>query len=89
MLSVPDKEDVELSSKQKPAEIIKGVRTALGLTQQDFATRLGVALPTVSRWENEKHSPSPLALDKVEAFLKGLGKDGKELRNRYFGDNGV
>ena len=87
MLSAPRKEDVELSSKQKPAEIIKGVRTVLGLTQQDFATRLGVALPTVSRWENEKHSPSPLALDKVEAFLKGMGKEGTSLRNKYFGEN--
>lgn len=78
-----------MSSNQKPAEIIRGVRTALGLTQQAFATRLGVALPTVSRWENEKHRPSPLALDKVAAFLKGLGKDGKELRNKYFLEKGI
>lgn len=33
---------------------MKQIRELLGLTQQEFAGMLGVALSTLSRWENRK-----------------------------------
>ena len=49
---------------------IKAIRVKLGLTQQEFAYRLGVALPTVSRWENGHGNPSKLARRVIENLLK-------------------
>ena len=66
------------------ALLILKVRKRLGITQQEFAYRLGVALPTISRWENKIHKPSPLALDKVEALLVNMGDEGKAIRDKYF-----
>lgn len=61
------------------AQVVRAIRKELGLTQQEFASRLGVALPTISRWENHVHKPSRLALDKVTSFLRTLGRDGNRL----------
>ncbi|MEO1353826.1 MAG: helix-turn-helix transcriptional regulator, partial [Cyanobacteria bacterium J06635_15] len=36
---------------------VKKIRELLGLSQQQFATLLGVAISTISRWENRKSSP--------------------------------
>lgn len=47
---------------------IKKTRLILGLTQEEFAHRLGVTLCTVNRWENNKSAPSRLAqlqLDRI------------------------
>ena len=59
----------------------------MGLSQQTLAVRLGVALPTVSRWENDQSLPSPLALEKIEAFLKDVGAEGQVLIKQYFRSN--
>lgn len=45
------------------------LREQLGLTQEKLAARLGVAFPTVNRWENGHTQPSPLALRQIEALL--------------------
>jgi putative transcriptional regulator len=47
-------------------EQIKELRIRLGLTQEEFAHRLGVTLCTVNRWENNKSVPSRLALKQIE-----------------------
>ncbi len=47
-------------------EEIKTLRLKLGLTQEDFAHRLGVTLCTVNRWENNKSFPSRLAIKQLE-----------------------
>ena len=57
---------------------IRELRQALGLTQEKFAAKLGVTFPTVNRWENKHAKPSPLAMEKIEALAKRLGKGGKE-----------
>ena len=44
------------------AEIVKDLRTKLGLTQEQFAARIGVTWSTVNRWENGRGRPSPLAM---------------------------
>lgn len=43
-----------------PQEIIQ-LRLRLGLTQEQFAHKLGVTHVTVNRWENGKAKPSNLA----------------------------
>lgn len=53
---------------------IRTLRQALGLTQEKFAAKLGVAFPTVNRWENKHAKPSPLAMEKIEALAKRLRK---------------
>jgi DNA-binding transcriptional regulator YiaG len=44
---------------------IKSLRKKLGLSQQVFATRLGVGIMTVHRWEKGTCKPSHLALEKL------------------------
>lgn len=44
---------------------VKRIRLALGLTQEEFAHRLGVTLCTVNRWENNKTTPSRLARKQI------------------------
>ena len=42
-------------------ELIKAVRTQLGLSQQKFAKEMHVAFSTVNRWENGRTSPTDMA----------------------------
>jgi putative transcriptional regulator len=51
---------------------IKKIRQSLGLTQEEFAHRLGVTLCTVNRWENNKSIPSRLALRQLERFSEAV-----------------
>ena len=56
---------------------IKELRTGLGLTQLQFAYKLGVAEYTVRRWEDGTSRPSPLSrreLAKVNKQLARLSK---------------
>ena len=43
------------------AELIKAVRTQLGLSQQKFAKEMHVAFSTVNRWENGRTTPTEMA----------------------------
>jgi len=49
----------------------KELRKQLGLTQDKFAARLGVAPYTVRRWESGKSQPSPLALERLSKLAGG------------------
>lgn len=40
---------------------VKDLRVRLGLTQEEFAHRLGVTFSTINRWENDRCIPSRLA----------------------------
>jgi putative transcriptional regulator len=60
--------------KQRESIDIKAIRVELGLTQEDLARRLGLALSTVSKWEQGVTSPSRLAREKLEKMLKKGGK---------------
>jgi len=46
-------------------EIIKRVRGALGMSQEEFASSLNVSFATVNRWENERAVPNKLAQTKL------------------------
>jgi len=48
------------------------LRTALGLTQEQFAAKVGVTYSTVNRWENSKAKPSPLAMLRIKQLQKKL-----------------
>jgi DNA-binding transcriptional regulator YiaG len=56
---------------------IKTIRLEFGFTQEDLARKLGLTLSTVSKWEQGVTSPSPLAREKLEKFLKKGGKKKK------------
>ena len=56
------------------SEKIREIRFTLGLTQEQFAAKLGVTFPTVNRWENKKTKPSPLAIQKLQKLLSSLEK---------------
>lgn len=64
--------------------LVRQSRDLLGLSQEKFAGRLGVAFASVNRWENGKAKPSPLALKQIEDLLKGLGPKGRDLLAQYF-----
>jgi len=51
--------------------LIKQLRQDLGLTQEEFAHRLGVTLCTVNRWENNRSLPSRLARQQLEKMAPG------------------
>lgn len=42
----------------------------MGLTQEQFARRVGVSLTTVARWESGKVSPSPMAQSALRRLRK-------------------
>ncbi|PSB17827.1 XRE family transcriptional regulator [Phormidesmis priestleyi ULC007] len=52
--------------------VIRQLRQLLGLTQAQFARKLGVTLPTINRWENNRSQPSSLALMQLKAMLHEL-----------------
>lgn len=45
--------------------LIRRIRDATGLTQEQLARELGVTFGTVNGWENGKHRPSPLAAREI------------------------
>lgn len=48
---------------------IRELRVTMGLTQEEFAHRLGVTLCTVNRWENNKVAPSRLAIRQLQSIV--------------------
>ncbi|MBI4378687.1 MAG: helix-turn-helix domain-containing protein [Nitrospinae bacterium] len=53
-------------------EEIKNIRESLGMTQDEFARRIGVTVTTVSRWERGDSLPkSKVVIDKIKR-LKNL-----------------
>lgn len=48
---------------------LRGLRTQLGLTQSEFAERLGVTRCTISRWENGRVQPNRLTVAAISALV--------------------
>lgn len=71
-----------LTQSNDPAALIREVRTRLGLTQEKFAARLGVTLPSINRWENGRAKPSPLAMKNLRDLISSMGEEGKDLMAR-------
>ena len=64
--------------------LIRELRQRTGLTQEKFAAKLGVTFPTINRWENGRAKPSPLAIQRIEELLRGMGDNGSDLLKRGF-----
>jgi len=47
----------------------------MGLTQEQFAAKVGVTFATVNRWEAGKAKPSRLALNRLEELRKALTEE--------------
>ena len=53
-------------------KMIRNLRAKIGLTQEQFAAQVGVTWSTVSRWENGRGTPSPLAMRRIEELTREL-----------------
>lgn len=53
------------------AALIKALRTACGLTQEDFARKLDVTVGTMNGWENGKHLPLKAQRRRLLRLAKG------------------
>jgi putative transcriptional regulator len=73
-----------LTLQDNPAGLVHELRKRTGLTQERFAARLGVTCPTINRWENGHVKPSPLALKQLEALVRELGLEARDLLVEYF-----
>jgi len=54
-------------------EIVRRLRSKLGLTQEELAHELGITVGTVNRWENGRFRPSKLARSTIIEFAKKHG----------------
>ena len=59
-------------------ELIKTIRTQLGMTQEAFAAAIHVAFSTVNRWENNRTKPTGMAWVVISDYCEKHGVD-KEL----------
>lgn len=61
---------------EQPAvgQLIREIRQTLKLTQERFATQIGVTFPTINRWEKGHATPSPLALKQIVTLLNQLSE---------------
>lgn len=62
-------ETIELPKK------IRGLRYGLGLTQEQFAAKVGVTFSTANRWESGKSRPSQLALHRIEELMERISEE--------------
>ena len=51
---------------------LKAIRTALGLSQVQFAKGVGLDESTVAKWEREEHKASTQKVMALKKFLKSL-----------------
>ncbi len=54
-------------------KLIKSIREYLGLSQADFAEKLGVTFATINRWENGRAIPTKLAQTTLYEYCKAQG----------------
>lgn len=55
------------------SELIKTIRTQLGMSQHAFAQAIHVAFSTVNRWENNRTAPNSLALAFIADYCEKQG----------------
>jgi putative transcriptional regulator len=58
------------TSGSSRSDMIKKLRTQLGLTQEQFAAKVGVTFTTVNHWEAGRSRPSPLAWREIERLSR-------------------
>lgn len=63
-------------------KLIKELRERLGLTQEQFAQRVGVTFSSVNHWENDKRTPQPFLVRRLVEMKEELGADRKQPSKR-------
>ena len=59
------------------ANEILALRRRMGLSQEKFARRVGVAFMSVHRWETRKTVPSNLAMERLDQIARSVDLDAK------------
>jgi putative transcriptional regulator len=54
-------------------DMVRRLRSKLGLTQEELAHELGITVGTVNRWENGRFRPSKLARSTILEFARKHG----------------
>jgi len=67
--------------------LVKRLRKAMDLTQEQFAQEVGVSFSTVNQWENGHRQPQPFLLKKLEEMEAGIFE--MEARSRRSGAENV
>ena len=63
--------------------LIKALRKRLGLTQEQFAQRVGVTYSTVNHWENGKRVPQPFLVNRLLEIKAELEtNEGDQLKGK-------
>lgn len=73
-----------LISQPQIGNLIREIRLEIGLTQEQFASQLGVTCSTMNRWERGRSKPSPLAIQKIEQLLEQMSDT--DLLVKYLAD---
>ncbi|MBD2336138.1 helix-turn-helix transcriptional regulator [Calothrix sp. FACHB-156] len=81
-----NKHPILVLSQPKCGKLIRDIRQQLNLSQEEFASAIGVTFSTVNRWENGHTKPSRLAANNIENKLLELGEFGKQLLTKYVAD---
>jgi transcriptional regulator with XRE-family HTH domain len=68
--------------QEDTSKMIRRLRAAFGLTQEQFAAKIGVTFSTINRWENDKGKPSPLAMLNIKKLQKRL-KQNKQSKQAF------
>lgn len=71
------------------ADLVRETRQHLGLTQEEFALKLGVSYQSVNRWENGRTKPLPIAVNLIKQILRSTGNQGFDLLLKYFPDDAI
>ncbi|MEK7087719.1 MAG: helix-turn-helix domain-containing protein [Patescibacteria group bacterium] len=71
------KENARKAAKKNiNAATVEELRLCLGLSPAEFAARLGISVPTVSRWENPEGRPIPGSkISRLVSLLSGRGTE--------------
>jgi len=63
-------------------KLVRELRERLGLTQEQFAQRVGVTFGSVNRWENGKRTPQPFLIRRLLEMKEELDAENKLPRKR-------
>lgn len=69
------------SNSEENESPLKKLREEAGLSQQALATRIGVAVATISRWE--RGAPAMLTVPQMKALCQVFGKSIEELPDEF------
>lgn len=70
------------------SDLVRELRQRLELTQEQFASELGVTFTTINRWENRHSKPSKMAMMLIEKKVRELGENGTDLL-QYFSSKSI